>query len=380
MLTAFSAPPTYTLSAIENATEGSAYSELISSGRDLKIMMVNAVSVIIPTRGYSDNLRAAVLSLTRTAVSEIIVVSKAAINVSSLCSDGRVKLLFAPEAGLSEARNLGVSKSSSDIVAFTDDDCTVPQDWPLLALEVFADSNVGVVGGPGVTDPADSWRSKCSGAVLSTRLGTSTSVYRYTAISDRPKAAGEKQLSTCNLFFRRSVLDELSYFHPVLETCEENELIERIRSAGYMVLYSPACVVFHHRRPLFRPFLRQISKYAKGRAVFILEFPKFLRPVCIVPSILVLLTLMLLILSIFSLRFAGVLAVILTIYSLMIAIAAVISTPKNRLKLRFAPLVFLGIVTMHYCYGLSFLIGLCNAVKTRGLCELASTLQEPSGE
>jgi len=366
MLTAFSAPPTYTLPGIENASERSVYSELISFGRDLKIMTVNAVSVIIPTRGDSDNLRAAVLSLTRTAVSEIIVVSKAEINISSFCSDGRVKLIVAPEAGLSAARNLGISNSSSHIVAFTDDDCTVPQDWPLLALEVFVDLNVGVVGGPGVTDAADSWRSKCSGAVLSTRLGTSTSVYRYSAISDRLKAASEKQLSTCNLFFRRSVLDELGHFHPLLETCEENELIERIRSTGYKVLYAPACMVFHHRRPLFRPFLKQISRYAKGRAVFILMSPRFLSPVCLVPSILVLLTLMLPILSIFSLRFAGVLAVILTIYSLMIGFAAVTSTAKNRLKLRFAPFVFLGIVTMHYCYGLSFLIGLCNAVKTRG--------------
>ena len=329
-------------------------------------MTVSAVSVIIPTRGYSDNLRAAVLSLITTAVSEIIVVSMAAFDVSSFCSDERVKVIFAPEAGLSEARNLGISKSSSDIVAFTDDDCTVPQDWPLRALEVFEDSNVGVVGGPGVTDPGDNWMSKCSGAALSTRLGTSTSVYRYSAISDRPKAAGEKQLSTCNLFFRKTVLEELGYFHPVLETCEENELIERIRAAGHMILYAPACVVFHHRRPLFRPFLQQISNYAKGRAVFTLRWPKLLRPVCLVPSILLLLTLMLPILSIFSLRFAGVLAVILIVYLLMIAFAAVASTAKNRLKLRFAPFVFLGIVTMHYCYGLSFLIGLCNAVKTRG--------------
>ena len=272
-----------------------------------------------------------------------------------------MKLIVAPDAGLSEARNLGISESSGDIVAFTDDDCTVPYDWLLRALEVFRDSGVAVVGGPGVTHPGDNWRSKCSGAVLSTRLGTSTSAYRYSVISDHAKSAGEKQLSTCNLFFRKSVLDEVGYFHANLQPCEENELIERIRSVGRLVLYVPTCFVYHHRRPLFVPFLRQIWNYAKGRAVFVLRWPKFLRPVCLVPSIIVLLTLALPIVSIMSLRLTVALAGLLTFYLLAMAFAAVTSTAKNRLKLRLSPLVFMGIVTMHFCYGFSFLVGLWNA-------------------
>lgn len=326
-------------------------------------MMGNGVSVIIPTRGYSEYLRAAILSVARTDVSEIIVVSKSGINLG--CSDERVKLLVAPEAGLSAARNLGISNSSADIIAFTDDDCTVPQDWPLRALELFQDSKVGVVGGPGVTHAGDGLLSKCGGAVLSARLGTSSSVYRYSAISDHPKVAGEKQLSTCNLFVRKSVLEDAGYFHTALYPCEENELIERIHSAGHMILYVPACIVLHHRRPLFRPFLKQISGYAKGRARFSVMWPRRLRPVCLVPSILVFLTLMLPIISIFSPRYAGALTVILAIYLLVIAFAAVASTAKNRLRLRFAPLVFMGIAAMHYCYGFSFLIGLYKALRTR---------------
>jgi GT2 family glycosyltransferase len=326
-------------------------------------MTLNPVSVIIPTRGDSDNLRAAILSVTKTSVSEIIVVSKATINLGSFCSDTRVKLLLdAPETGLSEARNLGMSKSSNDIVAFTDDDCTVPQDWPLRALELFQDSKVSVVGGPGVTHPSDDLLSKCAGAVLSTRLGTSSSAYRYSIISDHPRVAGERQLSTCNLLIRKNALEDGEYFHSVLKTCEENELIERIRHAGHIILYTPRSIVFHHRRPLFRPFLKQIWNYAKGRAMYSVRWPTRLRPVVVVPSVLVFLTLMLPILSIFSPRFASPIAAILGIYLVMAGCGAVASTLKNRLKLRFAPLIFLGIVTMHYCYGVSFLIGLYNAI------------------
>jgi glycosyltransferase involved in cell wall biosynthesis len=321
------------------------------------------VSVVIGTRGECESLRAAILSVIRTDVSEIIVVSNAAINLGSISSDGRVKLLVAPGAGASEARNLGISQSTGDIIAFTDDDCTVPEDWPLRALEFFRDSKVGVVGGPGVTHPGDGLLSKCSGAALSTRLGTSSSVYRYSAISDHPKMAGERQLSSCNLFVRKRVLEDAGYFHTALYPCEENELIDRIRSAGHIILYVPTCIVFHHRRPLFRPFLEQISNYAKGRAMFSVMSPRRLKPVCLVPSILVLVTLVLPVLLIFSHSFADLIVTVLALYLLITACAAVTSTVRNHLKLRFAPIVFLGIVTMHYCYGFSFLIGLYDAVK-----------------
>jgi GT2 family glycosyltransferase len=309
-------------------------------------------------------------------VAEIIVVSKATINLNAFCSDERVKLVIAPEAGLSEARNLGISKSSNDIVAFTDDDCTVAPDWPQHALGMFDNPEVGIVGGPGVTHPNDGWKSKCSGAVLSTRLGTSSSVYRYSVISDHPVHVREKQLSTCNIFFRKRVLEEHGHFHSALQTCEENELIERIRSAGYSVLYVPACVVYHHRRPLFVPFLKQIVRYAIGRAKFILEWPQYLNPICLLPSIWFSVTVALLILSVFYLQAARAIAILLAIYLITIAIAASRSTAKNRLKLRFAPLIFLGVISMHYLYGLSFLAGLCNSVGAalRLLCSTSKTI------
>jgi succinoglycan biosynthesis protein ExoA len=321
--------------------------------------------VIVPTRGESRTLRDTILSLSRTDVAEIIIVSKATIDLNALSPDERVKLVVAPEAGISQARNLGISKSSGEIIAFTDDDCTVPQNWLEQALAMFEDPQVGVVGGPGVTHPDDSLRAKCSGAVLTSKLGTSTSVYRYSAISDHPKSAGEKQLSTCNLFFRKRALEEQGYFHTALQTCEENELIERVRSAGYIVLYVPTCIVFHHRRPLFRPFLEQIWKYGKGRALFTLKWPSLLTPISLVPSLLALLTLLLPAVIIVSMPLARIMLMILALYLVIIVAAAVQSTVRNELMLRFAPIVFLGILAMHYCYGISFIAGLPQAVQAR---------------
>jgi|GEM_PF-1633630 len=326
-------------------------------------MTLDPVSVVIPTRGDGGYLQAAIGSVTRTQVCEIIIVSKTAINLGSLGSDRRIKVLVRSEAGLSAARNIGISESSNDIVAFTDDDCTVPKDWPQPALQLFRDPKVGAVGGPGITDQEDDWRSKCAGAVLSSYLGTSSSIYRYWAMSGHPKPVGEKQLSTCNLLFRKRALEELGYFHTGLQTCEENELIERIRSVGYKVLYSPSCIVYHHRRPLFVPFLRQISAYAKGRVAYTLNWPKHLSPTSVVPSILVLSTLCLPLLWVLFRQIASFLVEILAIYMVAMAIAALRSTAKTGLNLKFTPVVFSGLVAMHYCYGLSFLIGLLNSVK-----------------
>jgi hypothetical protein len=124
-------------------------------------------------------------------------------------------------------------------------------------------------------------------------------------------------------------------------------------------LYAPNCVVFHHRRRIIRPFLTQISSYAKGRAVLTRKYPKSLRLTTAIPSILVLLIL--------ALPFAYFTAKIVfyTLVTTMVAyltftfVASLQSTRSSRLSLRFQPLVWLTIILMHLCYGATLLVALC---------------------
>jgi len=285
--------------------------------------------VIIPTRGNTATIHEAVASVLKCEILEVLVISKTEIQIGSLAREGSVKVIVAPDLNISQARNLGILRSAGDIVAFTDDDCTVKEDWLSSPLTHFEDERVAVVGEPGLTNPDDPDLAKCAGAV----------------------------------FFRRSTLEHVGFFESTQYPCEENELIERIRAAGYKVLYAPSCIVYHHRRPLFRPFLRQISFYAVGRAVFTVRNPRNFRPIVAAPSTLFLSTILFPILYTFSISSFILMGAIHILYLMFVSIGALVSTLTNRLRLRFAPIICIGIILMHYCYGISFIRGLFEAIR-----------------
>jgi hypothetical protein len=54
---------------------------------------------------------------------------------------------FQPRRGLGIARNKGTSQASGDILAFTDDDCFVSENYIDAMISAFDSSDIGFVGG-----------------------------------------------------------------------------------------------------------------------------------------------------------------------------------------------------------------------------------------
>jgi glycosyltransferase involved in cell wall biosynthesis len=52
-------------------------------------------------------------------------------------ADHRLHYLHSPRVGLSAAYNTGIASASSDLLAFTDDDCIAAQDWASSVLDAF---------------------------------------------------------------------------------------------------------------------------------------------------------------------------------------------------------------------------------------------------
>jgi hypothetical protein len=67
--------------------------------------------------------------------------------------------------------------------------------------------------------------------------------------------------------FWRWLLERLDGFDPVLEGAEDVELQWRVLEAGQQLAYHPAAVVWHHRRPGLRPYLRQQRHYGRSQAI-----------------------------------------------------------------------------------------------------------------
>ncbi len=97
---------------------------------------LDAVSIVVATRGRGALIVALVDSLRcgEAETFELIVVDQSddhrtAEAMARYADDPRIRYIHSAEPGCSKARNLGVREARNDLIAITDDDCTVPPDW-----------------------------------------------------------------------------------------------------------------------------------------------------------------------------------------------------------------------------------------------------------
>lgn len=239
-----------------------------------------------------------------------------------------------------EKRNLGIREAKGEIIAFIDDDAYPDARWLEKAIANFADESVGAVGGPALTPPNDGWRERIGGLVYENPLVSGNYRYRYRAtglkrdIDDYP---------SCNLFVRKSVLDAIGGYRTDFWPGEDTLLCRDIVAAGYRIVYDPECVVYHHRRAVFGPHLRQLARYAFHRGYFAKRFPaNSLRLSYFVPTFFVL-----------GLPFMPWIWPLYALYALLVVVTT----------FNFNPLVWAltaaGVVVSHVVYGFKFALGIC---------------------
>ena len=251
----------------------------------------------------------------------------------------------------SQKRDLAISHACGNVLAFIDDDAYPRRDWLKNAAPYFEDENVASVGGPAVTPSSDNVWQRASGHILSSRIGSGPHFYRYTPgrmreVDDYP---------TCNLLVRKSVLERVGGFDTKYWPGEDTKLcLEITKKLGMKILYVPDVLVYHHRRPVFRPLLRQIWNYSVHRGFFAKKFPETsLRFSYFLPSILVIVFVLGPLLTVIIPQIG------ITFISLVATYMGVNLISALRTKdLKAMILVFLGVILTHVCYGLGFPRGL----------------------
>lgn len=251
----------------------------------------------------------------------------------------------------SQKRDLAIAHAYGNVLAFIDDDAYPRKDWLKNATPYFEDGNIAGIGGPAVTPSSDTVWQRASGHVLSSWIGSGPHSYRYT-----PKRMREvDDYPTCNLLVRKSVLEKVGGFDTKYWPGEDTKLcLEIIKKLGKKMLYVPDVLVYHHRRPLFRPHLKQIWNYSVHRGFFAKKYPETsLRFSYFLPSILVAGFILgpLLILIIPQL---GNPFILLVATYMGLNLISVLRTKDLKAMI----LVFLGVILTHVCYGVGFPRGL----------------------
>ncbi len=169
-----------------------------------------------------------------------------------------------PSIGPGVKRNAGLKAIRGELVYFLDDDSVAPRDNVRRALKHFADPAVKMVGGPNSCPPEAPRFERVLGLVMGSWLAFGPSCARYRPVG-KLRAAGEKELISCNLIARRDAVLEVG-FDPKLWPNEENAMMDGVKQRGGKLLYDPEFIV--HRRPRrdLRAYTRMLLFYGGGRA------------------------------------------------------------------------------------------------------------------
>jgi cellulose synthase/poly-beta-1,6-N-acetylglucosamine synthase-like glycosyltransferase len=265
-----------------------------------------------------------------------------------------VKVIPTGAVSPAKKRDLALAHARGEILAFLDDDAYPNKDWLKNALKNFTDSEVVAVGGPAVTPENDSLRQRASGKVFESFLVSGKYTYRYLPEERREV----DDFPSCNFLVRKSIMQQLGGFNTDFWPGEDTKLcLDITKKLKKKIIYDPAVLVYHHRRPIFMPHLKQIASYALHRGYFVKNYPQTsLRIFYFLPSLF----LMFLIAGGIIAWFLGGFLRMAYLFGMSLYLFLVLIFSINK-ELRLFPLVFLGIILTHLTYGFYFFKGLLSS-------------------
>lgn len=195
---------------------------------------------------------------------EVIVVDDGSTDdTAAIAGEYPFTLISQANAGLSAARNAGLAAASGAIVAYIDDDAFPDRDWLRYLAAAFADGQHVAAGGPNVQPPGDGLVSEC---VAHAPGGPS-----HVLLSDQVA----EHIPGCNMAFRKDALLAIGGFDPRFRAAGDDvDICWRLQDRGGTIGFSPAALVWHHRRNSVRAFWKQQVGYGKAEAQLAAKWPQ----------------------------------------------------------------------------------------------------------
>jgi GT2 family glycosyltransferase len=260
---------------------------------------------------------------------------------------GDVEILNLPHKELpGKARNLALEKVRHEWIFFIDDDAYLLPRYFEIVQPLLENEKIEVLGGPDAPAKSMDRFSEALALTLSSPFCTGSTYARHRPKGSDLQPASEEILTSCNLWLRRRLIEEVKFPETYLRT-EETSLLLELKRRGARMFYHPKMSVGHHRRKTFSSLLRP-TFYAGFYRSQVMRDQRLGVGKFWLPMIFVLLHL--------SLFFHPVLFLLLARIYLGIIVMMSLNLASRRRKLS----LFLEITLLHYfivfIYGVGFLV------------------------
>ncbi|WP_297094256.1 glycosyltransferase [uncultured Draconibacterium sp.] len=203
----------------------------------------------------------------------------------------QTRAIYQENMGPGEARNNGMRNAGGEYFIFVDSDCMFPPQW-LRTIDSDVEKNgYEAFGGPDTCHESFSPLLKAITYSMTSKLGTG-------GTRGQKKSVGKFYPRSFNMGIHRKVFEDIGGMNK-LRHGQDMDFSQRIYDAGYHVGLITDAFVYHKRRTSLSKFYRQIFNWGVARINLANAHPSMLKPVHLLPAMVVLGLILLLVFTIF---------------------------------------------------------------------------------
>jgi glycosyltransferase involved in cell wall biosynthesis len=242
-------------------------------------MMVDGISIIIPSLNEEANIRECLSSLVQLdyPLFEVIIVdgmstdkTREIIKEEVLPEFPNFRLLDNPDKYTAQARNIGIKAAKYNFIYFTDADCQVEPNTISL-LKSYLDTMGKYVAGVG---GANFSKSNAPSFVRAISLAQQTFIGNLGSVQGKVfnEVKEVPSISTCNALYRKSALIDVGLFSN--KDLGEDWLLNYKLRKKYKLFVVPKSFVWHNLRSSPGSYFSNTYRYGLARMTIMKKYPK----------------------------------------------------------------------------------------------------------
>lgn len=191
----------------------------------------------------------------------------------------QTRAIYQENQGPGEARNNGMRNAQGQYLIFVDSDCMFPPHWLRTIDNDIQKYAYDAFGGPDTCHESFSPLLKAINYSMTSKLGTG-------GTRGQKKSVGKFYPRSFNMGIHRKVFEKIGGMNK-LRHGQDMDFSQRIYDAGFKVGLISDAFVYHKRRTSLSKFYRQIFNWGVARINLSLAHPSMLKPVHLLPAMVV---------------------------------------------------------------------------------------------